>query len=374
MPETARILRFPSRSTAVVVVSSREAAEAARSYLETAVEDRSAPTSQVLSNPDILWHVCLLLRDLWETSPARVAEEASCLYAWVANPEHAFGLFDERDYFLGETALIAGTAYRFVGRLDEAERWLDRADAGFRHTVNPAPLLANVAYARLSARYVAGEYPYVLELLPSLAASFRKLRMELEAAKCRFLEAKALIQLGEVQESLPLLASLRESQEVRRDTGLLGHVLAHLGNCYGSVGQFDRAAEMYEEALPVVRESNKPAFLAELKWCIGDTYRSQNQLTKAVEAYRAAQKDYRGTGMGMYVAILSLVTAETLLSLGRLREAEWEILAALPTIEEQKMVPEGFAAVALLRESVRRRQTDPNALRELREHLQANKA
>ena len=31
----------------------------------------------------------------------------------------------------------------------------------------------------------------------------------------------------------------------------------------------------------------------------------------------------------------------------RPREAEWEILAALPTIEEQKMVPEGFAAVGV---------------------------
>ena len=38
---------------------------------------------------------------------------------------------------------------------------------------------------------------------------------------------------------------------------------------------------------------------------------------------------------------------------------------------EEKMAPEGFAAVALLRESVRRRKTDPNALRELREHLQS---
>ncbi len=42
-------------------------------------------------------------------------------------------------------------------------------------------------------------------------------------------------------------------------------------------------------------------------------------------------------------------------------------------LEERKMVPEGFAAVALLKESVGRRKTDPTALRELREHPQANK-
>jgi hypothetical protein len=35
------------------------------------------------------------------------------------------------------------------------------------------------------------------------------------------------------------------------------------------------------------------------------------------------------------------------------------------------MVPEGFAAVALLRESVERRSADTGALRALREHLQS---
>jgi hypothetical protein len=63
--------------------------------------------------------------------------------------------------------------------------------------------------------------------------------------------------------------------------------------------------------------------------------------------------------------------AQTLLEAGQPREAEWQILAALPTIDEEKMVPEGFAAVALLRESVRQRKTDPKALLELREYLRA---
>jgi len=69
-------------------------------------------------------------------------------------------------------------------------------------------------------------------------------------------------------------------------------------------------------------------------------------------------------------AYIRVVLAETLIAASRHREAEWEILAALPTIEEQKMVPEGFAAMTLLKESVRRRKTDPVALRDLREHLQ----
>lgn len=76
--------------------------------------------------------------------------------------------------------------------------------------------------------------------------------------------------------------------------------------------------------------------------------------------------------MRALVAYTHLVIAETLLATNRQREAEWEILAALPAIQELSLVPEGFAAAALLRESVSRRQTDPKALQDLRAHLQAS--
>jgi hypothetical protein len=118
---------------------------------------------------------------------------------------------------------------------------------------------------------------------------------------------------------------------------------------------------------------NRPVALCELKWSIGDAYRGQGSLGRAIEAYRAAKNDYQALGFQAFVIQLSLVLAEVLLALGRDREAEWEILSALPTIEQERMVPEGFAAVALLRESVRHRKTDPAALRELRERLQASK-
>jgi tetratricopeptide (TPR) repeat protein len=311
------------------------------------------------------------MREMWETAPATVVNEAGSLYLSIASNGRALGLFDERHYFLGETALIAGTACRYIGNFEEAERWLDRSESAFRHTINPAPLLANLSYARLALRLDVGKYADVLELLPSLVSSFQKLGMELEADKSRFMEVKVLMQLGRTEECLTVLTSLRESDAVRRNRTLLGHVLVHAGNCFGSLSQFEEASKAYTEALPVVQGNGPSSGLAQLKVSIGDTYRAQNHRPKALEAYRAAQGDFASIGMPTYVAQLHLVIAETLLSLGRHREAEWEILAALPTIEEQKMVPEGFAAVALLRESVRIRKTDPKALRDLRELLQA---
>jgi hypothetical protein len=103
---------------------------------------------------------------------------------------------------------------------------------------------------------------------------------------------------------------------------------------------------------------------------VAETLRRIGQLRAAVDAYREAVNDFVQLGMQTQAAYLRVVLSEALLEAGRHREAEWELLAALPTINEQKMVPEGFAAVALLQQSVKLRKTDPSALSELRRYLQ----
>lgn len=346
----------------------------ARQYLSTPEENRSASfCEETLSNCDVLFAVCKILRDVIESDPAVTVTEASVLYRWSTNPLAAVGLFDEREYLLGETALIAAKGSRLLGKFTDAERWLDRSEAAFRHTVNPAPSLAGIAFERLALRFSSGRFEETLELLPSLKSSFKKLGMGVEHAKAQFLEAISLRAVGRADEHYALLQGLEEASAVRDCPSLHGQVLVHIGNHEAILGQFEAAARTYEKALPIVMRGNRPAALCELKWSIGDAYRGQGSLGRAIEAYRVAKNDYQALGFRAFVTQLSLVIAETLLALGRDREAEWEILSALPAIEQERMVPEGFAAVALLRESVRHRKTDPRALRELRERLQASK-
>ena len=76
-------------------------------------------------------------------------------------------------------------------------------------------------------------------------------------------------------------------------------------------------------------------------------------------------KEFAQIGLRGDVAALQLVVADLLLDLGQDEAARREIVAALPAIDEIQMVPEGVAALALLRESVRGRGIDRAALREL---------
>jgi tetratricopeptide (TPR) repeat protein len=371
MPELAKVLRFPAKQ-AQEPVSSVDALRIANEYLSTAEGDRSASFKiEKLSYCDVLLAICKTLRDSLEAHPAVSAVESSSLYRWVLGQQSLDVVFDEREYILGETALIAAKASRFLGSLVDAERWLDRSEAAFRHTVNPAPSLASVTFERVAIRFASGRFEDTLELLPSLKSSFKKLGMSLDHVKTQFLEAVTLRAIGDAERHFEILLSLDQDPMVQRCPSLHGQVLVHMGNHEATLGDFEAAARTYEKALPIVLTGTRPVALCELKWAIADAYRGQGSLVRALESYRAARTDYQDLGFGAFVIQLSLVIAETLLALKRDREAEWEILSTLPTIDEKKMVPEGLAAMSLLRESVRRRMTDSNALRELREHLQA---
>jgi tetratricopeptide (TPR) repeat protein len=372
MSHNAKILLFPTQPGAAWL-SARDAEFAAREYLSVSIEKRSdEDRHDSLGSPDILMAICAQLRHKRDLAPALVEKEAADVYQWIARPTCDLGLFDERDYFLGETALLAGGACRQLGRREEAFLWLDRAEAGFRHTMNPAPGLSNVAYARLAIRFEMGRYPDVLELMPSLETSFVKLRMPLEAAKCRLLLAMTLKQLGENAKAIEVLDQNSCTAGLEADPFLHSRMLAELGDLRQLEGQFDLALKAFQEALSLLEGRELSLAGADLKLYVGGVYSALGSAADACDAYRAAQREYAELGMRHLVARSHLVIAETLLGMKREREAEWEVLTALPMIEELGMVPEGFAAVALLRESVARRKTDLSALQELRARIQAS--
>jgi tetratricopeptide (TPR) repeat protein len=367
MPESARILKFPERRR-FDPLSEEDSRKVAEIFLARSKEERS----ETPLNADLLFGVVSVLRDKAEIDPGRVFGDAIDLYGRLLVAGRRVGLFDETEYLLGEFALLAGRCSRHLGRASEGELWLDRAESAIRHTVNPAPALANTAFARLALRYSTHRYEEVVELVPSLIRSYESLGMPLEGSKALFLEAMALKQLGRRDDALSRFERLVSNANAIGEPAVLGQSYLEIGEYHGGECNFELAISNYQQALAVLRPANRPIAIANLKWSIGETLRKQGNFTGALQALRESHSEYSDLNMPRHVVMLRLAVADTLISVNRPREAEWEILAALPTIEEQRMVPEGFAAVALLKESVRRRKTDPNALRELREHLQAN--
>jgi tetratricopeptide (TPR) repeat protein len=368
MPEQARILQFPARPSKR---SSGNALAVAQEYMSHGVEDRqSMAVEEIYRDLDVLLAICGILKERANSRAAEVLAESSRIFAWVMNQKTGVGYFDERDFFLGEAALLAGMASRVLGDRSETELWLDRADGSYRHTINPAASLARVAYVRLSLRHDLGRFGDVLELLPSVSMTFEKLGMNAELGKCRLLKALSLKELGNYVEAVACFESLLSGPLFESEAALRGSALLNLGNTRSLQGDHEGALVAYRAAQPLLENSQRQAMLADLKGSVAETLRQIGQIAGSIVAYRESVGDYLQLGMQTNAAYTRVLLAEALLEAGRPREAEWELLAALPTINEQKMVPEGFAAVALLQQSVKLRKTDPVALAELRKYLQ----
>lgn len=331
---------------------------------------REAILEDLGSDGEELQFESLAAASLWmdaeiETAPSDVLRTAEAVQGKLGDGSTS-GLSSEEDrYFRGYIALRAGSACRILGLRARAREWLDQAEAAFRHLTDPTPDLSRLSYQRLALRAEERHFQEVLELAPSLTQSFVKLEMPEDALKCRFLEAAAL------KETEKFAEACRAFQEICRDAETLGNrklqgtARYNLVQIHSLLGEAEKAILESQKALPLLEEQQNRVGIAKLQWGLAYLFRDQGDLPAAVDMFRRAQVEFREIGMRADMAAIQLVIADLLLDSGQEIQAEKEILAALPIIEELKMVPEGVAAIALLRESLRQRSINRQALRDL---------
>src|SRR5262249_15066453 len=132
IPMTGRLIRFPSRP-----IAAEEVENTAEKILAIPAGERPAKAEELhLEEPEVLLSLSARPPARLPTAPAVVRDEAEFLSRFLLTPERPIGLFDEREYFRGELALICGTACRQLSRREESRLWFDRSEAGFRHTMN----------------------------------------------------------------------------------------------------------------------------------------------------------------------------------------------------------------------------------------------
>jgi len=351
-------------------LSREEGEQYAQRVLLTPISERLAKVHALhLDDPEMLLSLLRILPAICESAPEEALAEASFLYGYLENLEVRYPLdpilYDEREWYLGETARVAGNAARMLARRDEAREWLDLSEAWFLATENSACNVARVTYQRLALRTEERDFAGVLKLLPHLIANFERMSMADDALKGRFLKAAILKELNRLPEAVEAYGEVIKEAEKIRNERLLASASVNLALTHCALGNADEAAALAAEATPALLRLKNHVGLAKLQWTVGFLLRSKGELSSAIEAYRSAQREFAAIGMHADVAAVHLVLADLLLDAGQADQAEWQIRAALPVIDEYKLVPEGIAALSLLRESVKRRQIDRRALREL---------
>jgi tetratricopeptide (TPR) repeat protein len=327
--------------------------------------DPRATIELEIGDPRILLALCGELRDRLETCPEECLSAAELFCRFVETQERSFGLHDEREYFLGELALIAGVACRLLGRRDPAERWFNRSEVSFRATVNALADWSRLSYQRLALWTEERRFDEVMELLPALVDVFQKLDMREDALKCGFLEGIVLTETARLGEGIQKYKLLfQEAQDLGK--GRLAASASHnLVQLYGLTGDEQAALNETRVALPLLREHQNRVGFAKLQWGLGALLRTKGRFREAIAANRTAQDEFRTLGIRSDVAALNLVIADLLLELGEDLAAVAEVLEALPILQEERMVEEGNAALVLLRQSLQEKRVDRHALRSL---------
>jgi tetratricopeptide (TPR) repeat protein len=307
-------------------------------------------------------------------APAAVRSEAEHLYKLLNETSHESGWSEERAYLRVEFAFLAGMTSRILFHRRDSWRWLERVAANIALAANSATHAARLEYHRLALRVEERHFDEVLELGPRLLDWFKKLRLTEDAVKCRFLLGAALQETSRSEKAIEELKTAYREAKSLGNMELMSMALCNLTMYYRTFGDLKQALLHGQRAFPYLQQSGNRVNLAKFRWAVGDILREQGRLGEAAAAYREAVAESEEIGTRNDSAFIRLALAEVLLDLGTAEEAELEIRAALPIIEEEKMVPEGYAALALLQESLRRRKIDRQALRNLHGYFQDEKS
>jgi len=367
----ARLLHFPWRRC----LSIEEGRVAGERLLATQIAERNERARELLlEEPTTILWILGRLAQLRESSPSTVRDEAEFLYWFILRPKRGIGVLDEREYFLGESALLAATACRLLSRREEAHRWLDRSEAGFRLTSTHVEDLCSLAYQRLALYLEERRFDEVLELAPELFETMIAQGMTEDAGKTRILKGLALRETGKLAEAVEVFSSVCEwAASFPNADNLLAAAHVNLGQIYAALGNPEKALDEARAAAEIFQRLDNPVGLAKLHCTLADALRAGSHPVAAIRSFRDAQERFQDLQMRADVASLHLVIADLLLDLGHERQAEWEVRAALPVIIEEKMVPEGIAALSLLEQSLKARRIDRQALRDLHGYFRHEK-
>jgi tetratricopeptide (TPR) repeat protein len=315
-------------------------------------------------------HMLLQLQEDTESDPTAVRLRAHAIYECLKGST-AFPS-DIQSFFQGEIARLIGSSFRVTGRYSEAHDWLDRAESHYRAGVDSEPQLAVILFLRLTILYGQSQLEPVLKAAPILDRRFARLGMEEYRVKCGILWASSLKISGQIGAALQVLEGFRQASPPIPPR-LMGWILAEIGDCYAIRGDDELGIEALERASDLMRREKQLTGLAQVNSMIGGICRGRGLLPEALQLFLTSVRDYEQLGMSVSAAYIRLLIAETYLAMQLPRNAEEEVLRALPVLEEQRVVPDTLVALSILREATRRQKLDPQMLRNLHERFRPSR-
>ena len=341
-------------------------------FFGIAVVDRSgALADRFLADEAVVLACCHRLAQERNRIPSEVVVEGEWLYRWLTTSViHGEKSKELRHYFAAHVSISLLCAKQHVNHVTYETAWHERIQTHLERATGAASLAAQYEHLCLANLFISFESDgKTAEACKALIARLEALEMEDYLVRTRFLLGEVLREVGEFETAMGILLHVLEDAKKWNDRIVESSCLAGIAQVLGQQGRFAEGVLAGTEAVKVARAMECEWAIAGAQAAVGELLRDHGNLDASIEAYTASIRSYEEAGMAGRASYVRVFLAETLLMAGRPSEAATEIVQALPDIERKNLPREALTALAILREAIHRQQTDPVALRQLREQL-----
>ena len=278
--------------------------------------------------------VCL---EAWSGDPPRAAAAAAALEALAAagDSEEVAAL---RDWGSGIAALVGG-------RMEEAVRRLDEAEARFRRLCQPHAA-GSTQVSKLVALAMLGRYDEAIETGARARDVFLEHNDLPAAGKVEHNIGNLCVRRDRYEEGERYLKLARERFLPTGDLKQLAIIENSLAFLYTLRQDFRSAEELYRQALARAEEAGLAATQAAIEASTGNLALFRGRYREALDLLERSRRHFDAMGMPHQSAIAELELADAYLELNLAAEARAVYLRVIPTFAELGMRAEQARALA----------------------------
>jgi CHAT domain-containing protein len=282
----------------------------------------------------MLKDVCL---EAWSGDPPRAVAAAAALEA-LAEATDSEEVSALRDWGSGIAALVEG-------RMEQAVRRLDEAEARFQRLCQPHTA-ASTQVSKLIALAMLGRYEEAIETGLRARDRFLEHGDPLAAGKVENNIGNIYFRRDRYREAEQFQSAARERFANAGDLRLLAKLDNCLANTHVALHRFRSAERLYQQALDYAEGAGLTATLAEIEGNMGNFALFQGRYDHALDLLERSRRRYAALGMPHQSAVAELELADAYLELNLAAEALTVYRRVAPTFAALGMRAEQARALA----------------------------
>lgn len=304
-------------------------------------------------------------REAWNDDPAQAEELATMALdiADLLDPELHGGAF---------VSDLRAQAWAYVGNARRIRSDLVRVDEAFqvadillqRGSGDPLEA-AHLLELKASLRRDQRRFAEAIALLDQAIRIYRSAGEEHRSGRALIKKATVFAQAGSPEESIPLLEEAARRVDPGRDARLPLCIQHNLATYLKDAGRPWEARGLLPKVRRLSRKLGNRLDLLRLTWLEGSIAESLDQVEEAKTAFEQARQGFLENGIVTDAALVCLDLAALYLKQGELEEAARLATSMLPIFESKQIHREALAALALVVESIERRESSVRLVQEI---------